>query len=65
MRIKTIIAAALGLILAGAASPRAQEWPTRPVTMVVPFPAGGTADMFAREIAAAMEPGAIASEIAR
>jgi tripartite-type tricarboxylate transporter receptor subunit TctC len=38
-------------------SPRAasaQAWPSRPVTMVVPFPAGGTADLFAREIASAL-----------
>jgi tripartite-type tricarboxylate transporter receptor subunit TctC len=48
MRIKTTIAAALGLILAGAASASAQEWPTRPVTMVVPFPAGGPVDLVAR-----------------
>jgi tripartite-type tricarboxylate transporter receptor subunit TctC len=26
----------------------AQAWPNRPVTMVVPFPAGGTADLLAR-----------------
>ena len=32
----------------------AQAWPSRPVTMVVPFPAGGTADLFAREIAQAL-----------
>jgi tripartite-type tricarboxylate transporter receptor subunit TctC len=32
----------------------AQAWPSRPVTMMVPFPAGGTADLFARETAQAL-----------
>ena len=30
----------------------AQAWPTRPVTMIVPFPAGGNADVLARALAA-------------
>ena len=29
----------------------AQAWPTRPVTMIVPFPAGGNADVLARALA--------------
>lgn len=33
-------------VAAGAAT--AQEWPTRPVTIVVPFPAGGNTDTMAR-----------------
>src|SRR3954465_7373823 len=48
MRIKTTIGAALGVVLTCAAPARAQEWPTRPVTMVVPFPAGGPVDLVAR-----------------
>jgi tripartite-type tricarboxylate transporter receptor subunit TctC len=32
----------------------AQEWPTRPVTMVVPFAAGGPTDLLGRVMAAAM-----------
>jgi len=43
------LAIAAMLLSPGAFS--AQAWPSRPVTMVVPFPAGGTADLFAREIA--------------
>lgn len=31
---------------------RAQGWPTRPVTLIVPFPAGGNADVLARALAA-------------
>jgi tripartite-type tricarboxylate transporter receptor subunit TctC len=49
------LAIAAMLPLPGAAS--AQAWPSRPVTMVVPFPAGGTADLFAREIAQALSDG--------
>jgi len=40
---------ALVLPLSGAF---AQAWPTRPVTMIVPFPAGGNADVLARALAA-------------
>jgi tripartite-type tricarboxylate transporter receptor subunit TctC len=32
----------------------AQDWPTRPVTMVVPFAAGGGADLLGRIIAPGM-----------
>lgn len=43
-----------GLMAAGvAASARASdEWPTRTVSWIVPFPAGGGSDMFARPVAA-------------
>lgn len=49
---------ALGLTLGLPAligSARAQAWPDRQLTMIVPFPPGGQADLAARPIAAAME----------
>src|SRR5437868_7169698 len=42
-----------GLLAAGAgADARADQWPYRAVTWIVPFPAGGGSDLFARPIAA-------------
>ena len=42
-----------GLLTAGAVgSVRASAWPDRPVSWIVPFPAGGGSDMFARPVAA-------------
>ena len=46
--------AALALVLACANAVRAQDWPTRTVTMVVPFPAGGPIDAVARILAPPM-----------
>jgi tripartite-type tricarboxylate transporter receptor subunit TctC len=43
--------AALGLAVAAAQEP----FPTRPITIVAPFPPGGVADLTARPVAAAME----------
>jgi tripartite-type tricarboxylate transporter receptor subunit TctC len=49
MRIVGIIAATVAAL---AASPTlAQDWPTRPVTMIVPFAAGGQVDVLGRVIA--------------
>jgi tripartite-type tricarboxylate transporter receptor subunit TctC len=51
------IALALATGLLGMAGPAlAQDaYPSRPITMVVPFPPGGVADLTARPVAAAME----------
>jgi len=48
---------ALGAPVAGvlAAPAWAQAWPTRNITMIVPFPPGGQADLAARPVAAALE----------
>ncbi len=49
-------AAMLGIFLAaGAASAPAQNFPTRPIRVVVPFPAGGNVDTYIRQLARQME----------
>ena len=40
-----------GMIALTAHSALAQTWPTRPVTLVVPFGAGGSSDVIARVVA--------------
>jgi tripartite-type tricarboxylate transporter receptor subunit TctC len=44
--------AILMVLLVATAAARAQDWPTRPVTMVVPFAPGGVYDTFGRVYAA-------------
>ena len=46
-----VTASALATVMTLTATAAAQEWPTRPVTMVVPFTAGGPVDVAARLIA--------------
>jgi len=43
-----VLIALLALVFAPPAQVYAQEWPTRPVRFVVPFPAGGSTDVAAR-----------------
>ena len=40
--------------LAGIAAAQAQTYPSRPVTLIVPYPAGGPTDTLARVLAEAM-----------
>jgi tripartite-type tricarboxylate transporter receptor subunit TctC len=47
------VVAALAMIVASAAA--AQDYPSRPINMIVPFPPGGVADQSGRPVAAAME----------
>ena len=47
----TLLAVTTAILLGGATGPlAAQSWPTRPVTMVVPFAAGGGTDVLGRII---------------
>jgi tripartite-type tricarboxylate transporter receptor subunit TctC len=52
--VRTGIAAALAVVLACVHPVRAQDWPMRTITMVVPFPAGGPIDVAARILAPPM-----------
>jgi tripartite-type tricarboxylate transporter receptor subunit TctC len=49
-----ISAILLGLAWSGIAA--AQTWPARPITLIVPFPAGGATNMLARYLAEQMRP---------
>lgn len=51
-----VAAIALLAILAGTTSGVAEDYPTRPITMIVPFAAGGPTDVVARIIAEGMRP---------
>ena len=50
-----LLFAALIAGLFGVAPACAQDWPTRPITIVVPFGAGGSADLLARILATHMQ----------
>jgi tripartite-type tricarboxylate transporter receptor subunit TctC len=53
-RRQLLLAAAGGAASLGLPAARAQAWPTKPVTVIVPFPPGGGTDAFARPLFAAM-----------
>jgi tripartite-type tricarboxylate transporter receptor subunit TctC len=46
--LRALIVAALTVALAGTVPAAAATWPTRAVTIVVPYAAGGMADVMAR-----------------
>ncbi len=48
--IATLIALA-GFLASGASSTKADDYPSRPVKVIVPFGAGGPTDVYARAIA--------------
>jgi len=52
-RVRALIGVMALAALAGVAA--AQDYPTRPITLVAPFPPGGVADLTARPVAAALE----------
>jgi tripartite-type tricarboxylate transporter receptor subunit TctC len=51
MRVLSVILFGLALALAPSGRTAAQEWPARPVTFIVPFPAGAAVDALARAVA--------------
>src|SRR6516164_2769558 len=54
MRLLSLALIGVALALAPAHRAAADDWPDRPVTMIVPFPAGGPADIIARAVANAL-----------
>src|SRR6478735_9195142 len=54
MRLLSLGLFGLALAIAPCHHAGAQEWPNRPVTMVVPFPAGAAVDTLARAVAHAL-----------
>jgi len=51
MKRRTILSAAGAAAVMASAGARAQAWPSRPITLLVPFAAGGPSDMFGRILA--------------
>jgi tripartite-type tricarboxylate transporter receptor subunit TctC len=52
--LRTVVTFALAGLVAATGSAAAQNYPTKPMTMIVPFAAGGPADVFARIVAVRM-----------
>jgi tripartite-type tricarboxylate transporter receptor subunit TctC len=52
--LKSVSAAAFGILVAAAATASAQTYPSKPITMTIPFAAGGPTDVLGRVIAQRM-----------
>ena len=52
---RVVLFAVLGLVALSSSSIAQDAFPSRPITIVAPFPPGGVADLTARPVAAAME----------
>ena len=53
-RRRLLLQAAVGALVCLAGAAQAQAWPAKPVTLVVPFPPGGTTDVLARALGTAL-----------
>jgi len=52
---RIVVVAAIALMLASNGAAAQDAYPSRPITLVAPFPPGGVADLTARPVAAALE----------
>ncbi len=48
---RTALAVAVGGLVGAATGARAQDWPARPITLILPFAAGGGTDLLSRALA--------------